>query len=193
MTDMRQSNVVLCPLPDDDHEEEPMRNPEGGEKSVVAAAVPDEMLPLPSNNGTILPSPLKQNFDLLKKRKLSEDEATRISEETASMIRAEVRRMQNAVSELEAYLDSVEERVEEADADGEGAQEEDAPRFPVAAVVVRDDNEPLERRPMRRRRPTNNHFHRFPELPRVVIIEPASPMNHHESNNTNSAEKNDVE
>lgn len=59
------------------------------------------------SNFSVLPPSLRRNFGILKKRKVCEKEATRIAEETQAMIRTEVRRMRNAVHELEAYLHHV--------------------------------------------------------------------------------------
>jgi hypothetical protein len=199
MTDMRLPKVVLCPPPDDEdlnYEEE-----ENTSCSSLCQPTTDTATSR-SSAASILPQPLQQNFDLLKKRKLAEDEASRIAEETAAMIRAEVRRMQNAVAELEAYLDNAggeQQAVQAHDDDDDGeSQEENESRDGSDddddgeghAVVVREDE--LEGQRLRRRQQPN-HLHRFPELPRFVVIEPAAASTFINSSTTEGAVEEDEE
>ena len=163
---MRQSNIILCPPPDDSEDDSFTNMPTSNRQHEVdrdsledetASSNKRESTSLEevqdTNNNhrerSLLSEPLQQNFVVLKKRKVEEgDEETsetrRVAEETAAMIRDEVRRMQNAVAELEAYL--------------QNAEEQPAHDAPVPeAIVVR-----------------GGEVHRFPELPRVV--EPASSV-----------------
>eukprot|EP00527_Entomoneis_sp_CCMP2396_P003631 CAMPEP_0198154610 /NCGR_PEP_ID=MMETSP1443-20131203/68686_1 /TAXON_ID=186043 /ORGANISM="Entomoneis sp., Strain CCMP2396" /LENGTH=210 /DNA_ID=CAMNT_0043821291 /DNA_START=896 /DNA_END=1528 /DNA_ORIENTATION=+ len=196
---MRQSKVILCPPPDDDEEVETSSLQQSYQQGDANRGDDDDGFSLqhqvPNNNNiSLLSQPLQQNFDVLKKRKVSHDESNRIAEETAAMIRAEVRRMQNAVAELEVYLHNVENQgvasddvdQESDNSDREGRENHNAGvqdnaaaaandvvqmQGRAAAAMVRDDDLVVERRPRRRRQQQHEHQHRFPALPDVVVIE----------------------
>lgn len=160
MTDMRQK-VVLCPPPDDDElaEEE---QPDGIIEDIACNQNTNKNL---LNVPSAMPEALKEKFDILKKRKLSDDEANRVAEEAQAMIRAEVRRLQNAVAELEAYLNEAEAgsaggnegELFDSDAEDDTQEQllvrgsEEGSYDPIAAPVAE----------------------LFPALPKVVIVEPS--------------------
>ncbi|KAL7561244.1 hypothetical protein ACA910_004165 [Epithemia clementina (nom. ined.)] len=98
----------------------------------------------PGSTFSALSKGLLQNFDVLKKRKISENEATRVARETQAMIQCEVVRMRNAVAELETYLHSVETLVreeEESIADDPVGLAANANRETVVVVAESDDED----------------------------------------------------
>ena len=92
---------------------------------------------------SVMPEALRQNFGILKKRNVSAVEALRVAEETQAMVYTEVSRMQNAVAELEEYLQIVEERAGVLDNSSLESQiilDEDEEQHDVLVGGSEDDN-----------------------------------------------------
>ena len=135
-------------------------------------SVPDSQTSQPQDgiesSHSFLSDALRENFGVLKKRKLSPQDTTCLAQETQAMINREVRRMKNAVSELEAYL----QNVEAASAEGRDLAQPQANDASDGVVVVvppdDDDDDETEDHQASLRRLAREDENRFPSLPVLI-------------------------